>query len=101
MSNKMMINLKKDVNLSERKKDDVLVYDNSDNSFYLIGVEQLYAEHNKKMNVMQDNYEKQVKELKDEVDSLKQQFVKFTKTIQELNAKQINMVENFIKEGEK
>ena len=101
MATEMIIRMKDGVSVRDRNTNDILVYDNKDNSFYFITPEMLYEKHNQKMMEMQKNYDDKVEKLEKENQDLKQQFIKFTKTIQELNEKQIAMVEKFIKEGDK
>ena len=98
---KVLINLKKGTDITKAKQNDVLIYDNTDKSFYLVSSDVFFQKYEKKLNELLKRYDERDQEMTQEIEDLKNDFVSFTISIKESNSKLIEMVESFIKENDK
>lgn len=109
---KVLFNLKRGTDLTKAKKDDILIYDNVDKTFYLMSADVFFKKYEEKLNNLLNRYDKkyndiskEVKNYKSETDkdvkTLKADYTSFATQIKDSNSKLIDMVETFIKESDK
>lgn len=107
---KMIIDLRDNVNETNFKRGDMLVYDATKGDFYTVTEESFFDKTNTKINEIIEENRKNTESLKQKYDDvvanlikeneeLKQENKEFTLKIKESNGKLIDMVENFIKGG--
>jgi len=98
---KVLVNLKAGTDLTKAKKDDILIYDNVDKSFYLVSSDVFFKKYEKKLNDLLNRYDERDKEMSKEINDLKANYTNFATQIKDSNSKLIGMVETFLKENEK
>ena len=94
---KIVIDVRDDVDIGKLKSGSVLVYDNKNKNFYAVTSEQLFNKYEKKLNELLKRYDSKVEELERENKEYKAQQIEFIKSVQQINANLIDMVEKFIK----
>lgn len=99
MHNKMLINLRAGIDISDLQSGDILVYDNIQNDFYIVTPETFFDKYEEKLNDLLNRYDESNKQMKEEISVLRSQYNEFANSIKKSNEKLIDMVEKFTKEG--
>lgn len=98
---KFLVNLKDGVDLRKLKKDDVLLFDNVSQSFYVLSAEAFFKKYEAKLNDLKNKYDGDNKEMRQEIKNLRRDYNQFATQIKDSNAKLIEMVESFLEKKEK
>ena len=93
---KVLINLKDGIDLRKLKKDDVLLYDNVSQTFYVQSSEVFFKKYEAKLNELKKKYDGDNEAMRREIAGIRRDYNQFAAQIKDSNAKLIEMVESFL-----